>query len=176
MEIFLCKTKVIFGISSSSFIDSYITVNVSRKKKSVPVPNKVLKTSLFVFCKPPKEFSSNCSQTFNKYSSSSSSSLTIAPFRTDEHSRCYGSPQNWGFCPQISIFGNKASIWCKIKVIFGISSSSCVELCIIKALSWKRFFNYYPKNVPTNWLSRFCKRYKQLQSNSAQTLSESSSM
>jgi hypothetical protein len=97
------------------------------KKKSVSLPDKILKSSLSVFCKRATQFTSDWSQTFTNYSSMSDSSLTIARLRTDELSRGYESPKNRGFCLQILIFANRPSFWCKSKVIFGISSSSCIE-------------------------------------------------
>ena len=150
MEVFLCKIKVIFGISPPSCIESYITVGVSRKNKSTPVPGTVLKTSILIFCKPPKEFWTNWSQTFTKYSSTSSSSLTIAPFLIDKYNRCYGSPKNWGFCPKILIFWIKTSFWCKIKVIFGISSSSCFESYITTRVNLKNVFDLYVGKAEKN--------------------------
>lgn len=131
---------MIFEISSLSCTQSYITVSVSSKKKSVSVPDKILKTSLFVFFKCYKDFKPDWSQTFAGCSSVSCSSLTIAPSRADEHSRCYESFKNPGFWPEISVFETKTSFLCKTKAIFGISSLSCIEPCTKKAFIWKKVF------------------------------------
>ncbi len=114
------------------------------KKKSVPVLDKVLKISLSVFCKRSK-FRCDLSQTFADYSFTSSSSMIIARLRIDEHSWCYESSKNRGFCPQIPIFENRASFWSKTKMIFGISSSSCIQPCVIKSVFLKNVFLIFMK-------------------------------
>jgi len=91
------------------------------------VPEKILKTSLFVFFKRYKDFKSDSSQPFADCSAMSCSSLTIAPTRADEHSRRYESPKNPSFWPEIPIFETETSFLCKTKVIFGISSSIRIE-------------------------------------------------
>jgi len=58
-------------------------------------------------------------------------SLAIAPYRIREHSPSKRCPKNPSFGPGIADFENKQTFWRKTKVIFGISSSSCIESCIV---------------------------------------------
>ncbi len=92
------KTKVIFRISSLTCVESYIIVSGSQKQKLVPALDKILKFSLSVFCNLSTQFGCDISQTFADYSSTSSSSMIIARLLIDEHSRCYESSTNRGFC------------------------------------------------------------------------------
>ncbi len=71
---------------------------------AIVVFDKILESSLSVFCKRSTQFRCDLSQTFADYSSTSSSSMNIARLRIDEHSRCYESSKNRGFYPQIPIF------------------------------------------------------------------------
>ena len=106
----------------------------------VSVSNKFLKTCLSVYFKPSKQFTSNWSQTFANYSSMPGTPLTIAPFRADGYSQCYGSLKNLSFCPRIVNFTSTDTFLRKTKVIFEISSSSCIGPYVVKAVFLKKKF------------------------------------
>ena len=78
MRIFWRKTKVIFGISSSSYVEWCITITNFRKQMSDPVPVRVPKIDHFVFCKRYKEFKSDWPQIYTDYSSICNLSLALA--------------------------------------------------------------------------------------------------
>ncbi len=157
-QTFWRKTKVIFGISSSSCIESGIITNIFTEKKVGSYrSNKFLKMGISVFLQRYKEFQCDWAQTFGDYSSICGTWSTIAPSDDNELSRYYEFSQNPGFWVLIAIFGNKKLFWCKTEVIFGISSSSCIGPYIVKTGFLKNIF--WPLcwgNLEEKVISSFC--------------------
>ncbi len=65
-------------------------------------------------------------------------SLIIAPCCICVHRSSKRYPKRPGFCPGIAGFANMRTFWRKTKVIFGISSSNCIESYITVSVSGEK--------------------------------------
>jgi hypothetical protein len=147
------KTKVIFGISSSSCIELYIYNSFERKFwpifKAYPGP----KSYHFGLCKRYKGIMCDRAEIFTRYSWIYTLVMVVAPTRETFPRLFYRILKNPRFLIENPVLGFHITFCRKTKVIFGINSSSCIGPCIkrvifVKVNFWRKPIDtgFWPKN------------------------------
>ena len=163
---------MIFGISSSSCIEWYITKNFSRKLLFSYISKTLSKISSFVFCKRYGHLESDEAETFTEDAYWGTLLMIITPTLEIASRLCYGFSGKLGFWTKTLIFFMHTALQKKTKVIFGISSSSCIEWYITKKFSRKLLFSYISKTLSKISSSVFFERCGHLEFDQAETFTE----
>ena len=139
---------MIFGISLSSCIEPYIYNSFQNNFLPVFKADSGPKPCRFGLWKPYEGVKSDRAVIFTRYSWICFLNMVVAWTRETFPRLFYRIPKNRGFLVRNLVLGFNVTFWRKIKVIFGISSSSCIRPYIKRIIFVKvNFGEIWPKAI-----------------------------